>query len=41
MRPSYEAEIKGPVFHAAKEMGYRIVDPNARRQTGKEFGAVT
>lgn len=35
MRPSYQPEIKDPIFWAARSMGYQIVDPNGKRQTGK------
>lgn len=34
-RPRYISEIKQPIFEAIKAMGYQIVDPNSRQQTGK------
>ncbi|KAG8175261.1 hypothetical protein JTE90_020794 [Oedothorax gibbosus] len=33
-RPSYEAEIKKPIFEAAEQMGYENLDPNGEKQTG-------
>lgn len=34
-RPAYEPEIKRPIFEAAEEMGYEILDSNGEKQTGK------
>ncbi|XP_035225836.1 glucose dehydrogenase [FAD, quinone]-like, partial [Stegodyphus dumicola] len=33
-RPRYKAEIKHPIYQAASQMGYKVVDPNSDRQTG-------
>lgn len=34
MKPRYDPEIRDPLFRAARSMGYKVVDPNGKRQTG-------
>lgn len=33
-KPRYESEIKKPLLQTADILGYQIVDPNGRTQTG-------
>ncbi|GIY89119.1 glucose dehydrogenase [Caerostris darwini] len=34
-KPGYIAEVKNPLLEGAREYGYKVVDSNAQRQTGK------
>ena len=36
-RPRYQAEMKDPLFRTVKHLGYKVVDPNGPRQTGKKY----
>lgn len=34
-KPTYEPELKAPIFEAAMDMGYNVLDINGEKQTGK------